>query len=266
MTKGCEILGDTDKPNIHLCRCIFHVRALVLMSKIQSSYFERNKSALAAIGWINLRRLGESRMVQTSYIWMVLVPIFARTLEHVKSPVKVNLFGAEHLINLTLPFSWYLFYFSALAFACGSLLYRIYCPAMISEFSNFREYMDSGGEGFRLVEEIENTLPVNVIHDTSIWKAFNIAVEKHLGNDEGELGLDVYSRMVRGCRRMPIEGLSSIFFTIRLVVNHTHPKLILTTVFCFGIGIFFLGAVFAQNINFVIIQLNGGVPLLPWLL
>lgn len=236
------------------------------MSEIQSSYFERRKNALAAIGWINLRRLGESRMVQTSYIWMVLVPILAHTLEHVLSPVKVNVFGAEHLFNLTLPFSWYLFYFSALAFACGSLLYRIYCPAIISEFSNFREYMDSGGEGFRLVEEIESTLPMHVIHDSPIWKAFVLAADAHLGRDKEERGLNVESQIVRGVRRMPIEGLVSIFFTIRSVVNHTHPRAIRTTVFFFGIGILLLGAVFVQNINFVIIQLNGGVPLLPWLL
>lgn len=236
------------------------------MSEIKSSYFDRKKNALAAIGWINLRQLGESRMVQTAYAWMVLVPILARALEHVASPVKVSIFGGEHLLNLTLPFSWYLFYFSALAFACGSLLYKIYCPAIISEFLNFREYMNSGGEGFRLVEEMERTIPMHVIHDSPIWKAFVLAADAHLGPDREERGLNIESQIVRGLRRMPIEGLVSIFFTIRSVVNHTHPRAIRATVFCFGIGMLLLGAVFVQNVNFVIIQLNGGVPLFPWLL
>lgn len=236
------------------------------MSDIKSSYFERKRNALAAIGWINLRRFGESRMVQSSYIWLVLVPIFARALEHVASPVRVSIFGAEHLINISLPFSWFLFFFSALAFASGSLLYKIYCPAIISEFSNFREYMDSGGEGFRMVEEIESTIPPGTIHDSPIWKAFVLAADAHLGRDKEERGLNVDLELVRGVRRMPIEGMVSIFFTIRSVVNHTHPRAIRTTAFCFGFGMLLLGAVLIQNVNFVIIQLNGGVPLLPWLL
>lgn len=234
------------------------------MSKIQSSYFESKKNALTAIGWSSLRRLGESRTVQTSYIWMVVVPILARTLEHVVSPVTINVFGAKHLLNLTLPFSWYLFYFSALSFACGSLLYRIYCPAIISEFANFREYKDSGGEGFRLVEEIENTLPKNMIHDSSIWNAFVLANEKQPPLDIDLSYRSVDDRVVHGVRRFPVDELVSIFFTVRSVVNHTHPRALRTTIFCYGVGMLLLGAVFIQNINFVIILLNGGEPLLPW--
>lgn len=241
-----------------------NVRAPSRMSKIQSSYFESKKNALASIGWSSLRRLGESRTVQTSYIWLVLVPILARTLEHVVSPITINVFGAKHLLDLTLPFSWYLFYFSALSFACGSLLYRIYCPAIISEFANFREYKDSGGEGFRLVEELENTLPKHVIHDSPIWTAFVLAKEKQLPLDMDLGRLSVDDQVVHGVRRMPVDGLVSIFFTVRSVVNHTHPRAIRTTIFCYGVGMLLLGAVFFQNINFVIILLNGGVPLLSW--
>lgn len=236
------------------------------MTKIRSVYFERNQYSLAAIGWSNLRTLGESRMVRSSYYWLVLVPICARLLEKVVSPLKFRAFGGEHQVDLTLPFSWYLLYFSALAFASGALLYRIYCPSIISEFANFSQFRDSGGEGFRLEEEIKKALPAETIHDSPIWKSYILAAEKYLALDEKERSYSIEYQLRYGVRRMPIDGLSSLFFTIRSVVNHSHPRAIRITALCFGLGLASLAVVFAQNINFVILQLNGGVPLVPWLL
>lgn len=234
------------------------------MSKIRSLYFERNRNFLAAIGWADLRSLGESRMVQSSYYWLVLVPICARLLDKIASPLKFRAFGGMHQIDFTLPFSWYLLYFSALAFACGALLYRLYCPKIISEFASFSEYRDAGGEGFRLENEIDKALPREMIHDSPIWQAFRLAAEKHLRHDREERNYNIGDQVIYGVREMPVDGLSSVFFTIRLVVNHSHPRAIRMTSLCFGLGMVLLAMIFAQNINFVILQLHGGVPLLHW--
>lgn len=229
---------------------------------IKSLFFSRNHPLLGSITWETLRALGQSSMVRSSVYWIFLVPLAARILGDIQSPIKVRVFEQVHNINLTLPFSWYCLYFSAVSFAVGSLLYRMYCPQLISEFANFRDFLDSGGEGFRLESEIQKAIPEDMIHDSSIWKAFTQTITTN--DKERNTFAPIHAQVAHGVRRIPSDKLGSLFYTIRDVVSYSHPGLVWLTAICFAFGIVLLAVVFMQNLNFVLIQLNGGVPLITW--
>lgn len=94
--------------------------------------------------WILIDSLGKLRFSKSSYYYIVIVPILAKALEKVKSPVLFIFGDNEFLINIELPFSWYLFYFGAVAIAIGSLLYQIFCPEIIKNYKNYGEFLASG--------------------------------------------------------------------------------------------------------------------------
>lgn len=68
--------------------------------------------------------------------FFALVPIFAKVLNQI--PKHVNLFGYN--VNITLPFKWELLWMSAVSFVFAYLLYVIFCPKFIKEYSSFGDY------------------------------------------------------------------------------------------------------------------------------
>src|SRR5438094_6474286 len=87
--------------------------------------------------WTALRRFGTSRVLRTSYFWLFFVPIAAKLLLQLKNPLHLDIFGEIHVVHFTLPFSWYCFYFAAIAFSAATLLYSTFCPKVIKEYSSF---------------------------------------------------------------------------------------------------------------------------------
>jgi len=76
----------------------------------------------------------------------LIVPIAAKVLIQLKSPLEFSMFGQRHEISLHLPFTWYLFYFAAFAFAIASGLFGLFCPSIIKRYSSFGEfYGESSG-------------------------------------------------------------------------------------------------------------------------
>lgn len=94
--------------------------------------------------WITIDSLGKLRFSKSSYYYIVIVPVLAKALEKIKSPVSFIFGDNEFLINIDLPFSWYCFYFGAVAIAIGSLLYQLFCPEIIKNYKNYGEFMASG--------------------------------------------------------------------------------------------------------------------------
>ena len=64
--------------------------------------------------WSSLNSLGKSKTLKSSYIWIVVVPLVAKLFSKIESTIDFTLFGAKISVNLSLPFSWQMFYFSAL--------------------------------------------------------------------------------------------------------------------------------------------------------
>jgi len=95
------------------------------------------------IGWEFISKYGRNKFVKTSYIYLVIVPLLAKLLSKLENPLKIILSGIEYKFDLSLPFNWILFYFAALAFTIGYIIFFVRAPNIIKENINFSDFSDA---------------------------------------------------------------------------------------------------------------------------
>lgn len=76
------------------------------------------------------------------FIWLFIVPILAKIAQSIGGEATLTVFGHPFVVHLELPFSWVAFYFSALSFAVGNLICRLWCPKIITDQENFAGFRD----------------------------------------------------------------------------------------------------------------------------
>jgi len=81
--------------------------------------------------WIQIQRIQEYKALKSSYFWLLAVPIFAKLLDKVNDTVNINFFGADIILTMGLPFSWQVFYFSAVFIVLGDIVFHNRCPSML---------------------------------------------------------------------------------------------------------------------------------------
>jgi len=122
--------------------------------------------------WQLLIHIGNNKIIKSSYIWIVIIPIIAKSLE--KIPQSIHLpFDKIIEIQLTLPFSWQVLYFSALAFALSTCLFALFCPQIIEKFSNIEEYKNKGLNQQQLITIFSSWIKSNVNTYNSSGKKLN---------------------------------------------------------------------------------------------
>jgi len=92
--------------------------------------------------WSQLNALGESRILRSSYLWLVLVPVAAKFIDVL--PKEFEAFSTSIRMDFELPFSWTLFYFSSVAFAAASLLYATRCPSVVKFHRHAADFAAKG--------------------------------------------------------------------------------------------------------------------------
>jgi hypothetical protein len=104
--------------------------------------------------WQQLSSLGQSKLVKSSYFWLIAIPVVAKILEQVNPEAQLTIFGQVFHFNLTLPFSWKVFYFSSLFFAAGTIIYQLLCPKLIKEYPTYRDFVDAKQDYKYLIREV----------------------------------------------------------------------------------------------------------------
>lgn len=113
--------------------------------------------------WSFLRSLRTNRLVSSTYIWLIIVPVAAKAASGLSESLSFEVGGATHSISLTLPFSWQIFFLSALIFVIGNILFVVFSPKFIQLYSDFGYFTRLGGRVDQLeahkdeaMEESEN--------------------------------------------------------------------------------------------------------------
>jgi len=94
------------------------------------------------VNWKLISKLGKNRFVNNSYIYLFFVPILAKLLNKINSPLLFQIGDKTHVLILELPFSWALFYFSALFFTVASIVYNYKVPTIIQENNSFGDFLN----------------------------------------------------------------------------------------------------------------------------
>ena len=90
--------------------------------------------------WSQLKKLNAVKFINTMYVWIFIVPILVKALENIGDTAKLTIFSHTFIAQLSLPFSWVLFYFSAMSFAAANIIFQIWCPNIIKEQSDYSEF------------------------------------------------------------------------------------------------------------------------------
>jgi hypothetical protein len=121
---------------------LFESKANQLLLWLEDKPFFRFLIAEAL--WSRLQKANQLKGVQSMYIWLFIVPVVAKSLHKLEGLISITVLGHTFQLITSLPFSWRLFYVSALSFVVGSLIYYIYCPQFIRDHASPTHFIREG--------------------------------------------------------------------------------------------------------------------------
>jgi hypothetical protein len=101
--------------------------------------------------WSDLTRLGKNKLVTSSYIWLIAIPIIAIAFSKIEEITTISILNAKWNINTQLPFDWENLYYSALFFTIANIIYSIYCHYSIKEYITYIDYKKSGKSNEQMI-------------------------------------------------------------------------------------------------------------------
>lgn len=193
--------------------------------------------------WVDLRKIGSNKTIRSASVWIVVVPIAAKLLDKVEDVVCITILSHPFTFHLSLPFSWNVLFMTGLAFMLANLIYEMYCPRLIKETTNYRDFSDqkrSAGELHQLLTAHVKT-PNDRIHRWLNWLntrdvaliSTNATYGSYApGNDESVLP-EIYSDTIHA-------------------VSQVHSLARFITTFLYLVGSLLLVWLMGQNIYYVI--------------
>jgi len=91
--------------------------------------------------WTGLHDVGTSKIVNSSFIWLALIPFLSRLLESIHAWTK---------FTPTLPFNFVAFYFAAFFFTLGSIIFNWKCPTIAKLAPDFGVFKAKGYSSIEL--------------------------------------------------------------------------------------------------------------------
>jgi hypothetical protein len=204
--------------------------------------------------WDSLRAFGESKVLRTAYVWVVIVPILSKALDAAPAAMKIPIGEPPLMISLKLPFSWEIFYFSSLFIAAAELVYRLECPPIVRRYKTFAEYTESGGGSLQIINLFHSTIAL--VRDASRRDQFiHYFAERFFEKDSARHFKDAMKTgqlELLGKIHLANVHENDAFFYIRLLANSERQIARLFCIVLYLIGLSMLGILFVQNLYYVI--------------
>jgi len=96
------------------------------------------------IQWSKLKLLQNNKIVKTSYIWLLLVPFVTKLFSKISNNLIFSIHGKIYEFDLILPFSWKIFFISALFFTLGNLFFYIFSPSIVKNYKDYGDFKTQG--------------------------------------------------------------------------------------------------------------------------
>ena len=102
--------------------------------------------ALSAVKWSTLKSILDNKLVASTYIWILVLPIAMSATSKFPKTIATFPWGIREplVIRLDIPINWYLLYFSAILFALARIIYVIRCPEFLRHHSSATEATAKG--------------------------------------------------------------------------------------------------------------------------
>lgn len=116
---------------------------------------------ILSFSWTELRVIYETRIVKSTYVWLIAVPIAAKFLSHLEDIISFKWGEYNFKIDTTLPFTWSILYFSALSFVLGNIIYYMKCPKIIKTCPDLSSFI-SAGKSITHLEEYADDIGLSI--------------------------------------------------------------------------------------------------------
>lgn len=188
------------------------------------------------LNWAQLDSIRQMKIISSMYIWIFLVPVAAKILSMTSDVATVKVFSYEFQVHLLLPFSWQVFYFSALFFAFATIMYQARCPRIIKEYPTYASFEAEGKPEWHLRDYAQD-----IGLDYYKYKEeFEIEMENHEGGvSEGK------------------EFTQSLFWHIHWKADRARKTEFSICLSAYVIGFVLIGWVFIQNFTWVLGNILG---------
>lgn len=187
--------------------------------------------------WSSLAAIGNSKAAQSSYIWLIIVPLAANLMLSVNPRLKFNVFGEYIELTLALPFSWILLYFAALLFSGGTLVYNIRCPRIVRHYRTAREFEEARNGPLQLEEHAEEVNFGERESGYSFSSAFALSQRGQVSNRTMGEAQDF---------------MASEFWSIRNFADSVRTPSRMTCALCYALGLILLTIILFQNLVYVV--------------
>lgn len=107
------------------------------------------------ISWKLLSTISKNKFVSGTLIWVIIVPILAKLFSAIENTFSIIIQEKQYIFTLQLPFSWSLFYFSALFFLIGHIIYKARVPSIINDNETYTDFLNDGKGKHELLKYIE---------------------------------------------------------------------------------------------------------------
>ena len=179
------------------------------------------------ITWKFISNISKNKFVNNTFAWVVFVPVIAKLFSKIEE-ISIVVFEQKIIIDTTLPFSWSIFYFSAVSFLIGNILYKIFAPTIIVDNNSYTDFLQHGKGRHELQKYIElSRLDQSVFYD--LYDDDKILLE----DTKNEYFWDIWNK-----------------------VNILNPYVRLIVSIFYTFGIMFIAFVFMQNMYFVCQQVG----------
>ncbi|AXG72374.1 hypothetical protein KORDIASMS9_04646 [Kordia sp. SMS9] len=209
------------------------------------------------LNWNKISKLGNNKFIRSFYIYLILIPIITKFLS--KADETITLFGIP--FDIVLPFSWKMFFFSALFFTIANILYSFYAPKIIIENKYFSDFITKHYT-FNHLESYCQNIGLYIVR-VSIPKSSKMKFATMFPKDKTVY--EVYSGNVflhSLQEEKPLkkfknkkELLPNLFYFIYEIANTYNSKYIIIVSFLYLIGILMFLIVFTSNLIYVIQQI-----------
>ncbi len=107
--------------------------------------------------WVDLRKVGNSKTIRFASGWIIVVPIAAKLLDKVEDNIVITVLSYPFHLHFKLPFRWTILFMTGLAFLLANIIYESFCPKLIKETNNYRDFSDQK----RSAEELRQLLTMH---------------------------------------------------------------------------------------------------------
>ena len=206
--------------------------------------------------WFNVSELGKSQVVKSMAIWMIVTPFIAKALSSTNS-FTLSFIKTDSPILLSLPFSWQVFFFSAVFFTIANIIYTWKCPPLIKKYKNYAEFKDTDNSMYMVINDLREHISDKVVYDNFL--ELGVIVSKYTPSEKVTLewtsddtsnvnwkkGIDSLSHAEK-------ENHPDIFSSLRIFLSKLYPFWSTTCLTLYFFGFLCLGLVLVENIMYVI--------------